>query len=538
MAALLGWLGRKAALFLILVVAVGIFTLVRPTLGADLKSPGQVKQELTAAREAAQRDLSGKVEGMRGANEAARAERLAAARVQLAEAERQRRAPGGLFDRFRPSKILERKKLDLRISALKLEIAALRNLREEKAASRALLSARRAAVRFSNVPTEAAIRQAVARCNHARSALRGFNQRGAPDRVWRDIVSGERASLRQAERARCAFARSVIERRRKGLEAQQQARDAHQRYDDSRRWAVGRVDDVAREVDETVYRNILRNAALLFAVILAVPLLIRLLFYFVLAPIAERRPAIRLFPDERAPVPIPAAPRSQTSVSVRLEDGEELLVRQGFLQATSEIGSKDTQWLLDWRHPLSSIASGLTFLTRICGEGARTTVSAVRDPLAEVTLVDLPPGASCVLHPRALAAVVQRADRPLKITTHWRLASLHAWLTLQLRYIVFHGPNRLVIKGSRGVRVERAEHGRIFGPDQLVGFSSDLAYSVRRTETFWPYFLGREQLLKDRVEGGSGVLMVEEAPLAGRRGGGVKKGLEGALDAGLKAFGL
>ena len=77
---------------------------------------------------------------------------------------------------------------------------------------------------------------------------------------------------------------------------------------------------------------------------------------------------------------------------------------------------------------------------------------------------------------------------------------------MQLRYVVFHGPARLVVKGGRGVRVERAERGRIFGQDQLVGFSTDFAYSVTRTETFWPYFLGREQLLKDRVADGVGVL--------------------------------
>ena len=180
----------------------------------------------------------------------------------------------------------------------------------------------------------------------------------------------------------------------------------------------------------------------------------------------------------------------------------------------------------------------MTFLTRIAGEGSRTTVSAVRDPLAEVAVIELPTGSSCVLHPRALAAVIQPIGQPIRITGHWRLASLHAWLTLQLRYLVFHGPARLIIKGSRGVRVEAAEWGRIFGQAQLVGFSANLAYSVRRTETFWPYFLGREELLKDRVLDGDGVLIVEEAPLAGGQPGQIKRGLEGAVDAGLKAFGL
>ena len=142
-----------------------------------------------------------------------------------------------------------------------------------------------------------------------------------------------------------------------------------------------------------------------------------------------------------------------------------------------------------------------------------------------------------MLHPRALVAVVKPSDHSLRITSHWRLFSLHAWLTLQLRYLMFHGPCRLVLKGGRGLRLEGAESGRIFGPDQLVGFSPDLAYTVARTETFWPYFMGRESLFKDRVDAGGGVVLIEEAPMGGG-GRGARKGLEGAFDVALKAFGL
>ena len=233
---------------------------------------------------------------------------------------------------------------------------------------------------------------------------------------------------------------------------------------------------------------------------------------------------------------VPAAP-SATSVAVRLQPGEELLVRQDYLQTSSDSGPKGTQWFLDWKKPITSLATGLTFLTRIRGEGETTTISATKDGLAEVTVVSLPTGSSCVLHPRAIAAVAQPVSQPLRIVSHWRLSSLNAWLTLQFRYLVFHGPARLVLKGGRGVRVEAAERGRVFGQDQLVGFSADLAYSVTRTETFWPYFVGREQLLKDRVIAGKGVLIVEEAPFTARNGG-VRRGLEGMIDAGMKVFGL
>lgn len=280
-----------------------------------------------------------------------------------------------------------------------------------------------------------------------------------------------------------------------------------------------------------------RNALLILLGIIATPFLIRTLFYHVLAPLAARRPSIRIAIPGLSAAPDPIAEPSRVSIPIRLEHGEEVLIRQDYLQTSAVEGEKATRWLLDYRHPLSSLASGLSFLTRIRGKGT-STVSAVRDPFAELTEIALPENSACVIHPRALVAVVQPIGRTMRITSHWRLFNLNAWLTMQLRFFVFHGPGRVVVKGGRGVRVERAEKGRIFGQDQLVGFSADLSYSVTRTETFAPYLFGREQLLKDKVQDSGGILIIEEAPLAGRSGSEVRRGLEGAFDAGMKAFGL
>ncbi|MFN9497944.1 MAG: hypothetical protein ACK57E_05690, partial [Erythrobacteraceae bacterium] len=60
--------------------------------------------------------------------------------------------------------------------------------------------------------------------------------------------------------------------------------------------------------------------------------------------------------------------------------------------------------------------------------------------------------------------------------------------------------------------------------------------AVIRSETFWPYFFGREALLKDRVEASGGVLLIEEAPLAGKSG--IRRGIEGLADAALKLIGI
>ena len=272
----------------------------------------------------------------------------------------------------------------------------------------------------------------------------------------------------------------------------------------------------------------------LVAIILT-PFAIRTLFYWVLAPLASLQVPIRLLEAADA-IPLPAE-RSAVSKGVRLGDDSELLVKQGFLQTSSQGGTMATQWLLDASYPISSVAAGLWFLTRIRGAGM-TTVSAVRDPFAEVTRLEIPVGAACVLQPRAIIGVVQSIAAPLRITSHWRLGKLNAWLTWQLRFLVFHGPADIILAGGRGVRVEPAEAGRSIGQDQLIGFSAGLSYSTGRTETFFPYFFGQVGLLKDRIAAGSGILIAEEAPRAGQAKTGIKRGLEGGLDAFLKVFGI
>ena len=285
-----------------------------------------------------------------------------------------------------------------------------------------------------------------------------------------------------------------------------------------------------------ISKKLVPALAVVIGVILT-PFAIRALFYWVIAPLASLQRPIRLL---EAGVPIvPPVERSSVSKGVTLGQGEELLVKQGFLQTTSHDGDKSTRLLLDFSHPLSSLASGLAFLTRIRGGSEdSTTVSATRDPFAEISVLNLPAGAACVLQPRALVGVIQPVDQPMKISSHWRLGTLNAWLTFQLRFLIFHGPAKLILKGGRGVRIEPVVAGRSIGQDQLIGFSTGLAYSTGRTETFLPYFFGQESLLKDRIAEGAGVLIAEEAPMASRRRKGVAHGLEGALDATLKVFGI
>lgn len=293
----------------------------------------------------------------------------------------------------------------------------------------------------------------------------------------------------------------------------------------------------------TPVRQALPTAALILALGFLVHLAVKAFFYFVLAPMATKLRPIRLDPYLAGLV----TPRgsadgriaSAVSQSIVLAPDEELLILPDFIQSSSATSINRTRWLLDWSHPWTSLIAGMVGLTSIRSKGAAPVViSASDDATSEIAVMALPPGCAMVLQPRCLVGVVCPADAPLKIKAHWRLGSLHAWLTLQLRYLVFYGPATLIVKGSRGVRVELAGQGRLISQSSTLGFSANLDYSTVRCETFFPYYRGKSALLLDRFEGGPGYYVYDETPRGGKHSNFIGRGLEGMTDAVLKVFGI
>jgi hypothetical protein len=280
----------------------------------------------------------------------------------------------------------------------------------------------------------------------------------------------------------------------------------------------------------------------ILAGILLLPVAIKALFYFVLAPLATRLGPIRILPSDDPP-PLTRSATSAVSATVDIQSGEELLVQPDFLQSSSRPAIKRTRWFLNPRLPFASIASGMFALTCIKPEGntpTRVIVSSQRDPFSEIGVVALPAGAAMVVHPRALAGILKPAGGAAWITRHWRLGSLLAWLTLQLRYLVFHGPMTVLLRGCRGVRAESPlpDQPRLINQAATHGFSANLEYRTIRCETFVPHRRGREELFNDLFAGGPGGFVYEEMPARGGRYGIAGRGLEGLPDAVLKAFGI
>ncbi|MFY3382896.1 hypothetical protein [Paracidovorax sp. MALMAid1276] len=284
---------------------------------------------------------------------------------------------------------------------------------------------------------------------------------------------------------------------------------------------------------------------ILLGIVLA-PIGIKALLYFVVAPLAQRCAPVQLLPGSGGTVAL-APGGSGVSCVVALQADQELLVHPEFLQSTAVQGDKDTCWLFSREYAFTSLAAGLVALTRVRTPAtAQHVVSATQDPHSEVAVLDLPEGTALVMQPHNLVGVLQHRGAPVRITSHWRLASLHAWLTLQLRYLAFHGPAQLIVQGSRGVRVEQAQGGRSIQQAATIGFTPNLAYTTRRSDTFGAYLLGKQGLFNDHFAAGTdadggalqGCYVYAEMPHTHLRGGRARRGLEGVLDSVLKVFGV
>ncbi|MBC9072051.1 hypothetical protein IAI53_08760 [Thauera sp. CAU 1555] len=293
----------------------------------------------------------------------------------------------------------------------------------------------------------------------------------------------------------------------------------------------------------TPLKAVLPTALMLLASIILLPLVLRPLLYYVGVPLASRRPPICLVPESTGRVDTQVGDegslRSGISQTVILNKGMELLVQPHYLQSVPEACSSGTCAVLRGSYLLTSIAAGLFNLTRVTSDVPQSVVlSAGRDSLTELALLYVPDGSAMVFHPRSLVGVVQEAERPVRITSHWRVLSLHAWMTLQFRYLVFHGPVTLIAKGARGVRIEYVGMGRDVDQDCTLGFTANLGYSTHRSQTFGAYLTGKKHLLKDRFTGDFGYVLYEEMPSRGSRSGSGARGIEGVLDAALKVLGI
>ena len=373
---------------------------------------------------------------------------------------------------------------------------------------------------------------------------------------WRELmVAREELRSVQARRRQAAGAADLARRK---LEA---ARSAYQRHRTAMLSALPPQAELQQAIEArkqelsrhwatrawAAVRPVLGWAFWIVFLLIAVPPAVKAFWFFVVAPAASRLRPIVVRSDlggevewERGRSGEEALPPgSGVSRRLLIHPGEELIVKPEYLQSSMNRARIDSTPVLSWAIPLGSLATGLVGLTRIRVETPETaTISAMEDMFDEVGVIRVSEGSGLVLKPRNLIGVLQRTDRPLRIHRVWRLGHLSAWLTLQLRFLVFEGPCSLIVKGARGVALEPSTNGRRIAGAATLGWTAGLAYSVRRSETFLAYLTGKQSLFNDSFEGAEGKILYEEVPRARSKGGILGRGLEGLGDGLLKVVGL
>lgn len=275
------------------------------------------------------------------------------------------------------------------------------------------------------------------------------------------------------------------------------------------------------------------------------PTVVKLLAYYILAPWFSRGKPIRFETDS---VALPHVRPSKVSCEVGLWPGEVLRVKETFLQTSDEDLRRKTRFVFDWSIPITSVACGLIELVELrngkAGERAALTLSNSDDPHTELSVIEVPEGASIVLRPSYLIGVITRDEDKVEIRRHWALLRWQAWITLQFRFFEFMGPCRLVVQGSRGVRAE------VLKPDPLkatrtarrtnqlatIGFTPTLDYLPVRAETFWGYYRNMNPLFDD-LFAGAGVFVLQETANE-REGGKPQRFWESIWNSLLKVFGI
>lgn len=239
--------------------------------------------------------------------------------------------------------------------------------------------------------------------------------------------------------------------------------------------------------------------SLLWVVLLlfVVPYAQRTLNYFVLFPLLTRwARGVRL--SESQPGTKLEHHAAVRSLQLQLQPGESARFRSAYVRPVQ--GPTRSELLYQWRAPFISYAAGLTLLTRIDAQAqaVELTLSAPQDPHSYLMRVDLVQHPGVVVHPRNLVGLIG----PIRLQTRWRLFSLHAWLTWQLRYILLAGTGSVVLEGCADVVATNPGNGATKIEQELViGFDSRLAWLTARTEVFLPYLFGQTGLVDDSFSG-------------------------------------
>lgn len=371
------------------------------------------------------------------------------------------------------------------------------------------------------------------------------------DKIWNNLFKREELAAekeriaKQEERLKQQILQAEAARERLRIEGGESEEEVKRRelLRDEKEKQLREIKEMRAALDSLMqneFRQMAFKALLILAALIIIPLLWKLIAYYVVAPMAQSSEPILLGADVPGSGGITATP-SHPAQRIFLAEGEVLLTKVDYLQGSMGNFEKKTKWLMDWKYPFSSVAAGLYVLTKIRnigGESGQITLSTQENATEELSVIEIPEGKSMVFRPHYLVAVTHPLGTPPRIHSKWVFGKLHAWVNLQFRYLMVEGPVKLVFSAQRGVQVEEVLPdlpGRRVNSHLTAAFSPHLNYSPRRAETFVAYLRGKNALFDDFFQGSG--LVIQQQVTGGQRNP-VARIWEGVFGAIGKVFGI
>ena len=241
-------------------------------------------------------------------------------------------------------------------------------------------------------------------------------------------------------------------------------------------------------------------------VLLANPLW-KVLFFYGVAPFADKNPPIQLTD------PVTDGnifhKKAEKVVNVKVDQISPLCVRMNYPSHEDDDSlTTRTRLFWKWSAPFISYASGLFALTEFSSKSPvedGTVVLSSKKDSSYIIEIELRNHHGLVIHPAYIVGI----SGNIQVKTQW-VWSFHSWLAGQHRYIIFYGTGKLYLKGNEGIYIkEPSITGTRVKSNLLIGFDSQLLYSTKRTRPFCSYFWDEVPLIDDRFSG-KGVFLTQK----------------------------
>ncbi len=243
---------------------------------------------------------------------------------------------------------------------------------------------------------------------------------------------------------------------------------------------------------------LLRMSAILIF-LLAMPLVISLVVYFVIARFAERVCPFYLPDTPQTPSGVTISPATP-SLTVKISGREHFYLRPNWCRAKSSITAA-TRFIWKKSAPLVSFAADLFELIDFSADGGSCGEFTVTPPVENLMIseISLEENSSIILRPRHLIGV----SDGIRIRTIWDFSPVNI-ICGRIRQIQFCGKGRILIAGAWGIEAGVVSgHPHVIEEEMIVAVSGDSGYAPFRSATWWHYFRKKSPLFNIRILSGT-----------------------------------